>query len=309
MPVLSLHSHKFRAMGTDCALHVYASDEVTAATAFAAALTESERIELKYSRYDPQSFVSVINQAGAAGMSIEVDEETAALLDYAFACHRKSDGLFDITAGVLRRCWNFSSGQLPTKEAIQALLPCIGLHQLDWQPPILRFRRPGMEIDLGGIGKEYAVDRLANVLGNFGITHGLVDLGGDMTVLGPHPDGQPWNIGLRNPRQTDGVVTDAIVRHGSIATSGDYERCIEIAGRRYSHILDPRTGWPVDGLACVTALADSCMVAGSAATIAMLKGRQGLAWLNSLGIAYFSIDTDGRQVGTLPTIFDTSSMR
>lgn len=303
---LSLHSHKFRAMGTDCALHIYAPDTAAAATGIAIAIAESERIERKYSRYDSKSLVSAINQAGAAGTSIEVDEETASLLDYAFACHAKSDGLFDITAGILRQCWNFSLRQLPTKEAVEALLPRIGLQQLDWQPPVLRCRRPGIEIDLGGIGKEYAVDQLATMLRNFGIVHGLVDLGGDIAVLGPHPDGQPWPIGLRNPRHTDDVVTNAVLRRGAIATSGNYERCIEIAGRRYGHILDPQTGWPVDGLASVTVLAASCLVAGTVATIAMLKGREGLAWLKSLGVTYFSIDEDGRQDGTLPTTFEAS---
>jgi thiamine biosynthesis lipoprotein len=303
---LSLHSHKFRAMGTDCALHIYASNNAIAATAVALAHAEAERIELKYSRYDSKSLVSAINQAGAAGTSIEVDEETGSLLDYAFACYAKSDGLFDITAGILRQCWDFSSRELPAKEALEALLPRIGLRKLDWRPPVLCFRRPGMEIDLGGIGKEYAVDQLGTLLRNFGIRHGLVDLGGDMTVLGPHPDGRPWSIGLRNPRHPDDVVTNVVMRRGAIATSGDYERCIEIDGRRYGHILDPETGWPVAGLASVTVLAASCLVAGSVATIAMLKGREGLPWLKSLGVPYFSVDEDGRQDGTLPATFEAS---
>ncbi len=302
--LLSLHSHRFSAMGTACILHLYAADQVRAASGFAAATAEIDRIERKYSRYDSDSLLSAINRVGAASGEIEVDDETAALLDYAFACHAKSGGAFDITAGILRKCWDFSSGRLPEAEAVASLLPRIGLDKLGWRRPRLRFDVAGMEIDLGGIGKEYAVDRAASVLREAGIDQGLVDLGGDMAVLGPHPDGEPWRIGLRHPRQADALVTQAAVGCGALATSGDYERCIEIAGRRFGHILDPRTGWPVEGLASVTVLGASCMVAGSAATIAMLKGRAGGAWLRSLDIAHLWVDTDGRQGGALPAVFE-----
>jgi FAD:protein FMN transferase len=304
----AVYSHPFFAMGTRCALHICAATDAGAATAFAAALAEVERIERKYSRYDRRSFVSAINERAAAGQSITVDDETAALLDYAYACHAKSDGLFDISAGILRQCWNFSSGQLPDVASVRALLPRIGLTKIEWHRPKLHFRASGMEIDLGGIGKEYAVDRVASVLGDLGVTRGLIDLGGDMVVLGPHPDGQPWAIRLRHPSRVDEPLATATVRRGALATSGDYERCIEIAGRRYSHILDPRTGWPVEGLSSVSVLADSCMVAGSIATIAMLKGCDGAAWLNSLGVAHYWVKGDGRQGGTLPAVFSARLM-
>lgn len=300
---LAFHMHAFAAMGTRCELRIYAPDSASAGMAFAAALAEVERIERKYSRYDPDSFVSEINRAGAAGGSIELDPETAALIDHAFACYVKSGGLFDITAGVLLHVWDFKSGRLPVAGAVEAILPRIGLDKLDWQPPDLSFRVPGVEIDLGGIGKEYAVDRATQVLREAGITHGLVDFGGDIAVLGPYPDGKPWRIGLRHPREATSLAAEAVLCKGGLATSGDYERCIEIAGKRYGHILDPRTGWPVEGLASVTVLAESCLLAGSVATIAMLKGRDGPAWLGSLGVPYMSVDIDGRQDAALPAVF------
>jgi FAD:protein FMN transferase len=305
---LVLYSHSFFAMGTRCALHIYVVMEAGAATAVAAALAEIERIERKYSRYDGHSFVSAINERAAGGGSITVDDETAALIDYAYACHAKSDGLFDITAGVLRRAWNFSSGQVPDAALVQSLLARVGLRKIDWQRPALRFRVQGMEIDLGGIGKEYAVDRVAAILHDIGIVHGVIDFGGDMAVLGPHPDGTPWTIHLRDPGRRDAVAATVSVRSGALATSGDYERYVEIAGRRYCHILDPRTGWPVEGLSSVSALAASCMVAGSAATIAMLKGRTGADWLASLGLPHFWVDADGRQGSALPTVFSATPM-
>jgi thiamine biosynthesis lipoprotein len=294
-------------MGTVCALHVYAAEQVQAATAFASAVAEVERIERKYSRYDPRSLVSAINRAAAIGGGVDIDDETAALLDYAFACHAKSDGLFDITAGLLRRVWQFSSGRLPDVESVRSLLPLIGLEKLDWRRPVLGFRIAGMEIDLGGIGKEYAVDRVASLLRDATIERGLIDFGGDMTVLGPHPDGRAWTVGLRDPRHSDTTIAEIAISRGSLATSGDYERCVKIGGRRYGHILDPHTGWPVEGLASVSALAASCMVAGSAATIAMLKGHARGDWLRSTGLAHHWVDTDGRQGNTLPTVFDSSS--
>jgi thiamine biosynthesis lipoprotein len=302
---LDLYTHAFAAMGTRCELRIYAPDRASAGMAFAGVLAEVERIERKYSRYDPASVVSEINRVAAAG-SIELDAETAALIDHAFACHTKSDGLFDITAGVLRHVWDFKSGRLPESGAVEAILPRIGLDKLDWKPPSLSFRVPGIEIDLGGIGKEYAVDRAAQALLEAGIEYGLVDFGGDIAVIGPLPNGEPWRIGLRDPREGTSLAGEAAILKGALATSGDYERCIEIGGKRYGHILDPRTGWPVEGLASVTVLAESCLLAGSVATIAMLRGRAGGAWLKSLDLPYLSVDVDGRLDGILPAVFEAS---
>ena len=221
---LGLHAHTFAAMGTRCEVRIYAPDRASAGMAFAAALAEVERIERKYSRYDPGSFVSEINRVGAAGGSIQLDEETAALIDHAVVCHAKSGGLFDITAGVLRYVWDFKSGRLPESGDVEAILPRIGLDKLDWQPPFLSFRVPGGEIDLGGIGKEYAVDRVVQVLREAGIQNGLVDFGGDIAVIAPLPNGEPWRIGLRDPRDGTSLAGEAAIRKGALATSGDYER-------------------------------------------------------------------------------------
>lgn len=296
--------HAFSALGSRCAVEVYAADAVAGATAVAMALAEVERIERKYSRYDPHSFLSEINRVALTAGAVEVDDETADLLDYAAACHALSEGRFDITAGLLRRAWNFASGRLPEADAVAALLARIGWDRLAWRRPVLRFTVPDMEIDLGGIGKEYAVDRVASLLLDAGFAHGVVDLGGDMAILGPHPDGSAWRIGLRHARRPDALAAELSVMRGCIATSGDYERCIEIDGTRYSHLLDPRTGWPVTGLASVTALAGSCMVAGSLSSIAMLKGSDGIPWLAGLSVPHWCADTEGRASGFLPQLID-----
>lgn len=269
----------------------------------ALAAAEVERIEEKYSRYKQSSTLSTINRAAGDGEVVVVDEETAALIDYAFGCYTKSDGLFDITSGVLRRAWNFATGKLPADEAVLRLLPLIGMDKLAWHSPHLGFSVPGMEIDLGGIGKEYAVDRLATLLAAEGINHGLIDLGGDIFVLGPHPNGETWKIGLRDPHDVGKIAGEVAISRGALATSGDYERCIEVDGQRYSHILNPHTGWPVQGLTSVTVLSPQCMVAGSATSIAMLKGWGGIQWLADLGVPHRWVDTNGRRGGIMPAVW------
>ncbi len=286
-------------MGTRCALQLYAETDAAAGIVAALALDEVDRIEKKYSRYNPNSTISAINLAAASGETVLLDDETAALLDYAQACFQKSEGLFDITAGVLRRAWDFESERMPDPSEIDKLLPMIGMDKLVWHAPSLSFKNKGMEIDFGGIGKEYAVDRVASLLMEHGITHGLIDLGGDLFVLGPHPDGQPWQISLRDPLKPDALIGTVEIHQGALATSGDYERCIDFNGRRCCHILNPRTGWPVQGLSSVTALASHCMVAGSMTTIAMLKGQSGIQWLERLGVPHQWATNEGRQGGTL----------
>jgi thiamine biosynthesis lipoprotein len=133
-----------------------------------------------------------------------------------------------------------------------------------------------------------------------GAEHGLVDLAGDIRVIGPHPSGEAWRISIRDPRLLGKLMATAAVERGSLATSGDYERCIEFNGKRYLHILCPRTGSPVSGLASVTAMTDRCLVASSVCTIAMLKGLAGIDWLNSLGIDHFSMNEEGRHYSAGP---------
>jgi thiamine biosynthesis lipoprotein len=292
----SIHGvrQQFFALGSDCALHFHAGAARQGEEAAAAAISEIARIEARYSRYRPDSELSRINAVATAGGDVEVDPETAGLITYAQACFRMSGGLFDITSGILRRAWDFAAARLPEPDAISVLLPRIGFDRLIWQAPRLSFPIPGMEIDFGGLGKEYAADRAASVCRAMGIRHGFVDLGGDIRFLGAESNGEPWRIGIRHPRAPSTTMGEVALDAGAIATSGDYERFIEVEGRRYCHILDPRTGWPAQGLRSVSVIADDCLVAGTLATIAMLKGRDGTAWLRSMGVRHIAMDDDGR---------------
>jgi len=290
---LEPHGRSFTAMGTNCALHVYAPSPLVTEMIFGMAVGEVQRIESRYSRYRSESDLSKINRVATEGGSLVVDDETAALLHYAFAAYRRSEGLLDITSGLLRHAWDFKSGRLPSQEAIDVLLPRIGLNKVRWNSPHLTFTQPGMELDFGGIAKEYAADRAAVVCMDAGICHGLVDLGGDIRVIGPHPDGQPWEIGIRHPQRQGELLTTIALDRGGLATSGDYERCMVAEGRRYGHILHPATGWPVHGLSSVSVIAEDCLLAGTLSTIAMLKGKQGAAWLRGLGLPHVWMDEHG----------------
>ncbi len=277
--------------------HGAAGREIDAA--LAAAIAEVERLEARYSRYRDTSFLSEINRVAALGGTIEVDPETAGLLDYAATCHAESDGLFDITSGILRRVWRFQEQRLPAAPEVEALLSRVGWHRLDWRAPRLVFAQPGLELDFGGIVKEYAADRVAALLQARGVPHALVNLGGDIRAAGPRADGSAWQIGIRDPRRAGGILLRVALREGALSTSGDYERCIEIDGVRYGHVLDPRTGWPVRFMASASVLAPLCVVAGSASTIALLRGEGGPDWLEALGLPCLWVDVDGRAGGSL----------
>jgi thiamine biosynthesis lipoprotein len=296
---LSYYRHDFSAMGSPCELQLYAENKDQAQVAFQAVVADIERLEKRYSRYRPDSFLSEINQAAARQGLIEVDAETASLLDYAATCYQESNGLFDISSGLLRQAWNFKSPQLPETDQLQQLLERIGWQKLQWQSPYLKFPDLGMELDFGGIVKEYAADRADSLCRVVGISHGAINLGGDIKIIGPHPDGKPWRIGIRHPRQKDGLLSTVLLYRGAMASSGDYERSFELAGHRYGHILNPKTGWPVSYLTSVSVVADFCVIAGSASTIAMLKEHEGPGWLQNLGLEHLWVDVSGQRGGSL----------
>lgn len=293
------YGYRFRALGGPCTLRIYGRSESICAAAAEAAQAEILRIERKYSRYRDDSVVSRINGLAGSEVGIEVDDETAGLLDYADAAYAQSDGLFDITSGVLRRAWDFRSGCVPKQAQILQLLQLVGWHRVEWNRPRIRLPLPEMQLDFGGFGKEYAADRAAAILRGYGIEHGLVDLSGDLVLVGPHPDGSPWRVGIQHPREIERAMAVVDLEAGAVAGSGDYERYFEQGGKRYCHILNPLTGWPVSELSAVSVIASQCLIAGTATTIAMLKEKQGTAWLNGLGLPWIAAHRDGTISGSI----------
>jgi thiamine biosynthesis lipoprotein len=288
----SSFSVAFEAMASDCEVRIAARDQAHAETLAQAAIDEVRRIEAKYSRYRPDTIVARINaQAGRAPVAL--DTETEALLAYAGTLYENSGGLFDITSGVLRRAWDFRAARVPTAQALAPLLALIGWDKASFDGHAFGLPLAGMEVDFGGFGKEYAADRAGAVLAGMGVSSGYVNLGGDLHVIGPQPDGSAWVIGIQDPRQPDGLAASIPVGAGALATSGDYERYFESEGRRYCHILDPRSGMPVSYWRSVSVLAPVAIAAGSYATIAMLMQQDGLAFLEQSGLAYLAIDQQG----------------
>jgi thiamine biosynthesis lipoprotein len=281
-------------MGGPCEVRLYATGDAQAERAARAAEVEVRRLEARYSRYRGDSIATRINRSAGSGQSIELDAESAALIDYAHAAWEQSEGLFDISSGVLRRAWDFKLARVPDQARIGEVLTLVGWHKVRWRSPRIELPVAGMELDFGGYVKEYAADCAAATARACGALHGFVELGGDIALIGPHPDGAPWEIGIRNPRDPARAIATIALSRGAIASSGDYERFFECDEKRYSHLLDPRSGWPVQGLAAVSVVAEECLIAGTATTIAMLKGEsEGLKWLQQLGLPYLCIDPGG----------------
>lgn len=250
------------------------------------AVSEARRIETKFSRYRDDSMIAAILRH--RGRDFVVDEETADLLDLAARCHSLSDGLFDITSGVLRHVWRFDgSNRIPSQEQIDRVLPYVGWSRVQWMAPRLVLP-PGMELDFGGIGKEYAVDRVTALLSKSLDVPFLVNFGGDLRANRPRRDTSPWRIGVEDPGCEDRAERVVELRSGGLATSGDARRHLLWDGIRYGHLLDPRCGWPVrDAPRSVTVAAGSCTEAGILATLAMLQGRGAEDFLREQGVTWW----------------------
>ena len=274
-------------MASPCEVHVDDVDFATVDRVVALAAAEAQRIEAKLSRYRRGNVIDAINTA--EGRPVVVDDETARLFDYAARLYELSDGKFDVTSGVLRRAWRFDgSDRVPTAEAVAALLPIVGWHKVRWRAPEITLL-PGMQIDLGGIGKEYAVDRAAALVQPLS-TKCLLNFGGDLLALGPQAGGAPWRVGIESVSAEATAAKHIELRVGALATSGDARRFLLKDGKRYGHILDPTTGWPVVGAPrSVTVAAATCTEAGMLATFALLQGADAEAFLEAQGVSFWAL--------------------
>jgi thiamine biosynthesis lipoprotein len=278
---------RFMAMASPCEVLLATGDLDVARGVGGIAAAEAMRIERKFSRYRPDSVVTRLN--GCAGRPIEVDEETAALLSFAAHCHALSDGRFDVTSGVLRRAWRFDgSDRLPDPAAVALLLPLIGFDKVLWAPPLVTVP-VGMEIDFGGIGKEYAVDRVLGLVQAAFDGPALVNFGGDLAT-NRAPETGPWRVGIERPGSDREAALLLELSQGALATSGDTHRYLVRDGVRYGHIMDVRTGWPVPAApASITVAAASCVEAGMLATMSMLQGVGAEAFLDEQGVRYWCL--------------------
>ena len=277
----------FEAMASPCEVHVADASRAIAERVLAAVAAEALRIERKWSRYRTDNVVHEINTA--EGRAVAVDSETARLLDYAASLYELSDGRFDITSGVLREAWRFDgSDRVPSRAAVDALRAKVGWRRVRWRRPEIALE-PGMQIDFGGIGKEYAVDRAAALAAPLW-DRCLLNFGGDLLATGPSSSARPWRVGIEALADPGRAAKEIELGRGALATSGDARRFLMKDGKRLGHILDPRTGWPVEGAPrSVTVAASTCTEAGMLATFALLHGASAEAFLEAQGVRYWCL--------------------
>ncbi len=306
----ALYTMTFPLMGGEAVIRfVEGRGQARAEQAGRAAVREARRIEAKYSRYAAQSVVSEINARAGRG-PVPVDDETAFLIQSALDLGTWTGGRFDPTVGVLRKAWDFRKARVPSRGELDALLPLVDARSVVLCHGAVELLREGMELDLGGVGKEYAVDRATERLREAGVESAVVNFLGDVRTLGCRGDGQPWVVGVQDPRDRARCRFSIRVGTGAgVATSGDYERGFELAGVRYHHLLDATTGYPARGLASVTVVAPTAFAAGQLSTAAFLLGpEEGLRLLAERSGVEGALVTESGAVLATPGMARISSL-
>ena len=229
-------------MGTAINVELWHEDAEQGRVLTQSVMDEMQRIDDLMSTYKPESKLSAVN-ANAANAPVHVSTELFTLIEHALDFSQVTSGAFDITYASAGQHYDYRTGKKPDKQQLQTALPAINYRhiKLDSQQSTVEFLYPGVRIDLGGIAKGYAVDRSIGMLQDAGVSNALVSAGGDTRVIGKRWD-RPWNVGIRNPRSKDSIVSMIPLEDSAISTSGDYERYFEEDGVRYHHILNPGTG-------------------------------------------------------------------
>jgi FAD:protein FMN transferase len=278
---------RFYAMASPCELLLDTQDEKLAKQLTSIAQAEVTRIEKKFSRYRTDNLLHQINHS--QGQSVIIDDETYRLLQFANTCFELSDGMFDLSSGVLRKAWNFNgSDQLPCPKLVSSLLPRVGWQRLSFTHNELTMPAD-MELDFGGIGKEYAVDCVAKLCNQLAPKLSVVvNFGGDIQVTCPRKKDQSWHIGIESLQGEDLTAQLLHIKAGGLATSGDARRFLLKDGKRYSHILNPNTGYPIeDAPRSVTVAASHCIQAGLLATLALLQGPEAEQFLQNQNVQFW----------------------
>lgn len=266
-------------MGTSCRILAVADpeDEAAAQGAVSAAVAEIRRLEGLLSTWIDGSEMSRLN-AAPAGLPLEMSEESLTVLRASFEAYRETGGAFDITCKPLIELWREGAkeNELPTTGAIEYTRELSQREHFEIRDSGVVKSQASARVDLGGVAKGYAIDRAIEVLQDAGLSGGLVDIGGDLRVFGKSPEGGSWPVQIRSPFTSEGVLATIAVTDAAVCTSGSYARFSEIEGQRYSHIIDPRTGMPADGLPSVTVVAPTAMRADIWATAISVLGNEGL---------------------------------
>ena len=290
-----LHKLEFRAMSTFCRVHCHGVSDGVIADFQRDVVAWTGQFEARYSRFIPDSLISRIN-AAAGEHWVEVDTETDRIFQLCHELFFFTRRAFDPTSLPVARLWNWKNRPhvVPAEAGIRAALELVGWNKVQHRPGGIFLPQKGMSIDLGGIGKEYAVDCVMNMALQRGIPNVMVDFGQDVRVRGHAPDKKFWWIGLEDPHKPGKCWTGVAVTDHAVATSGDTQRFFEINGRRYSHIIDPRNGYPAsNGCRTVSVIAPSCTIAGFFSTTVFILGeKEGMHLIETHPGAAGAITTD-----------------
>ena len=286
VPKGNLWIGRFTAMASPCELLIETPSEKIAQQLLQVAHTEALRIEQKFSRYRQDNILWQINHA--QGKAVAIDAETALLIQFANQCYQLSNGLFDVTSGSLGRVWKFDgSARIPSQMQITEALNYVGWQKVTWSQTHIQMPA-GMQIDFGGSGKEYAVDRCVMLMQNCAEIPFVVNFGGDLAVTGARLDGRPWQVGIETPDQNNQSDYLLEISAGALATSGDSRRFLLANQIRYSHILNPFTGWPVTRAPrSITVAGANCLQAGMLATFGLLQGENAETFLTEQGVPFW----------------------
>ena len=277
---------RYEAMAGPCEIHISCLYKSEAKDLASLAYLETKRIEQKYSRYRDDNIIHSINTSN--GISVNIDEETFRLLNYADQCYEISEGMFDITSGVLRKAWKFDGQEAkPDQKLINDLLKRVGWDKAELSTGSFILKQD-MEIDLGGIGKEYAVDKVAQQVFEAGGYPLMVNFGGDIRVITPSTHATKWTVGIEDPSLENTPLGHIQITNGAITTSGDSKRFCTYKGKRLGHILNPKTGWPVNQAPqSVTVIGSNCLEAGLVSTLAILNGKDAEEFLEAQEMIHY----------------------
>lgn len=271
-------------MGSRFDITIVAEDSVTAGLRIKETIAEISRIENLISDWIPNTQVSEVNQ-NAGIRAVKVDKEVFELTKRAIYFSEITNGAFDISYAAMDKIWKFdgSMTQMPTPEEIKKSVEKVGYKniELDSVNSTIFLKRPGMKISFGSIGKGYAADKAREVMEAKGVKAGIVNASGDLTTWGKQTNGKEWTIGITNPFDTDKFVKIIPLKREAVTTSGSYEKFVEFNGKRYSHIINPVTGYPATGLVSVSVFGPSAEMCNGFSTSLMVLGKDaGLELIN-----------------------------
>jgi thiamine biosynthesis lipoprotein len=293
-------------MGARFDISIVAGDSLLAERYIDTVIAEVSRIEHLISDWMPQTQISQVN-SNAGIRPVKVDPEVFALTQRAIHFSEITNGAFDISFAAMDRIWKFdgSMTEMPSAEAIQKSIAKVGYRNiiLDSSASTIFLKLPGMKIGFGALGEGYAADRCRDLMLSKGIKAGIVNGSGDMRTWGEQPNGEPWNIGITNPMKKHELFAVLPLREMAVTTSGSYEKFVEFNGKRYSHIINPATGYPATGLCSVTVIGPSAEMANGFSTSLMVLGKEaGLRLLAQYPQYQCIMITDNGKVITSPSL-------